>query len=372
MRLTKKIVINLFILALSFHYSCSNTPNESNDDISNNTGESCIDSSANESRYISFSCNGYTLGHVGFYGAGHGAASSVTYNGQTNASTDYFLTKLGAYNISPVTRTDLSNVVQISNLISTITLDQNVTNSSGETVTVERSFIIHLPPSYSSSKVYPVVFGFHGNGGVAASWISRIGPLQVENPFVGVYLQGYSDLEDSSTRNSWNLGLEDSTADDIEFVKAVLATDEMQFLSPEASKRFALGSSNGAGFLSLLAANTTENIIFPNLGLDVSGLIKNNTETGATSFTIPVSLNKYQYGIQESSLPVNIITIFGMADPIIPYCEGDASTGYTMYGAEENIRIWADQAGCSDAQTKSISTFSTPDSSSIDLTDLDL
>ena len=85
-----------------------------------------------------------------------------------------------------------------------VTLQQEI-----DGVMVSRSFIIHVPDNLEAGNSYPVVFAFHGNGGVADRWTTTFGDMVNDEEFFGVYPQGYL--------NSWNLGSEHSTADDVEF-----------------------------------------------------------------------------------------------------------------------------------------------------------
>lgn len=327
----------------------------------------CADSGVNESRYLHFAdCGSYTLKNIGLYGVQHNASTVVVYDGVDQAP-NYLLSELGVYAMAPVERTGDSDPTLLPKPVNVFTLEANVIDGAGDIVPTERMFMVHRPSGYDPTKLYPVVFAFHGHGGNAQGWIHMLGDLADKHEFIGVYPQGYVDRSLNRPQTSWNLGLEESTADDVEFVADILATDVILHLSPDASMRYGLGNSNGAAMISFLAANAKEPL-FSGIGMTVSGLIK--SEDGATTTTNPVNGKTYSYGLLPTSPPLNVVAIFGMSDPIIPYCGGEAVTGYTMLSAEENIRAWAKQAGCAAAETEPVSLFTTTSTTSVDISDL--
>jgi poly(3-hydroxybutyrate) depolymerase len=239
---------------------------------------------------------------------------------------------------------------------------------NGTKVTVQREFIVHVPNDYDANFEYAVVFAFHGHGGSSTQWEASLGDLIDQYKFIGVYPKGYKDAQakdddGNAAQTSWNLGTEISTADDVVFVNDVIK--KLESITSDASKRFALGSSNGAALSHFLAANAKTKI-FNGIGTLVSGLIKTTLE-GNTAITIPVSGNTYQYGLLQNSIPLSVVTIFGMSDTIIPYWGGEAKTGAIIYSAEDSIREWAKLAGCSDYNTKEVKTFESNSTTIIDL-----
>lgn len=233
---------------------------------------------------------------------------------------------------------------------------------------VERIYIIQRPRDYDSSLIYPVVFAFHGRGGRASSWSHLLAPIIEQHKFIGVYPEGYRDPEAKDkrgrpSRTSWNLGEEESTADDILFIENLFK--KSKYLIPKVSMRFAIGSSNGAGFLNFLVSNSKEKI-FSGIGTTVSGLIKSDLK-GRKKVTMPVSGKTYHYGISFLTKPLNIVAISGMNDPIIPYCGGTSVVGYRMFSAEDSLRSWAEVAGCSESKTKKAKLFYTGRDKIVDL-----
>ena len=117
---------------------------------------------------------------------------------------------------------------------------------------VERPVYIHVPSLFDSNTTYPVLLVFHGNGsnepnGIAESSIPQHAEMVNSGAYIGVYPQGHF--------NSWNLGQEQSTADDVAFVSHIVAQLKMtDGVNPD--RIFATGFSNGAGLTQHLAVHT--------------------------------------------------------------------------------------------------------------------
>ena len=336
----------------------------------NDIDEDVVDANS-LSRILEFKNCSYVIKHIGFAGVGHsaGSGSSVVFEGKTNVN-HFLLKSLGVYDIRPVEKNAGVGTgnIRLNGNKTSVKMNGDVLNVNGEKVTVQREFIVHVPDDYDANFEYAVVFAFHGHGGYAMPWAESLGDLINEYKFIGIYPQGYADGEakeedGTKAQTSWNLGTEISTADDIVFVNDIIT--RLGVISSDASKRFALGSSNGAALSNFLAANAKTKI-FSGIGTLVSGLIKTTLE-GNTAITIPVSGKTYHYGLSQNSIPLNVVTIFGMSDPIIPYWGGEAKTGTIIYSAEESIREWAKLAGCSDYNSKEVKTFESDSTTIIDL-----
>ena len=91
----------------------------------------------------------------------------------------------------------------------TIFIEQNVSG-----VLERRPVIIQTESNINSSKLYPVVFGLHGNGGTNTGFLKRLKRFTDDGEFVGIYPQGI--------QRSWNLGSEASKADDVQFINLII------------------------------------------------------------------------------------------------------------------------------------------------------
>jgi len=81
-------------------------------------------------------------------------------------------------------------------------------------VEVQREVLLHFPENFDQSQSYPVVIAFHGNGGQNNSWLNKLSQFVEAGEFIGIYPQGYL--------NSWNLGAEASTADEVYFFNQIM------------------------------------------------------------------------------------------------------------------------------------------------------
>ena len=181
-------------------------------------------------------------------------------------------------------------------------------------VVVEREVIIQTPNIINSTKNYPLVFAFHGNGGNNKSWINSLKSFTDRGDFVGIYPQGYL--------NSWNLGVEKSKADDLAFVNLII-TELRKYQNLNFDKMYALGTSNGAAMTNELALKTTH---FKAIAPIVSQLLQKQTTNATTN-------------------PVSVYQVNGALDPTIPISGGNA-VGHVFLSAEGSAVWWAIQFKC--------------------------
>jgi polyhydroxybutyrate depolymerase len=179
---------------------------------------------------------------------------------------------------------------------------------------VSRSVIIQAPAVSDAATKYPLVFAFHGRGGNNNHWVNTLSQFTDSGAFIGIYPQGHL--------NSWNLGPEPSTADDVAFVNTIVET-LLTYTNVDSEKIFAIGSSNGAGMVNTLAAKTQH---FKAIAPVASQLI--------------ASIN-----ISLQTKPVSIFQINGAQDDVIPI-EGGERFGHSFFSAYESAQKWAVQFGC--------------------------
>lgn len=186
---------------------------------------------------------------------------------------------------------------------------------------VERSFLVHAPPSYDGTTPLPVVLDFHGLGGNSNQQknLSRWDDVGDAEGFITVYPQGID--------NAWNAGLccgNGNANDDVAFVRALLTT-----LASDAcidSRRvFASGCSNGGGMSYKLACEAA----------DVIAAIA------------PVDFDCVDgagCGNCEPERPISVVQFRGTNDQLVSY-EGN---GFFL-GAQANFATWGEINSCSGA-----------------------
>ena len=185
---------------------------------------------------------------------------------------------------------------------------------SVEGLLVSRLTIVSVPEVLDPNHTYPVIFGFHGNGGTPQSMIPLLDRFVQDGRIIAVYPEGYM--------RSWNLGPELSAANELEFMNILMAFLDQY---PELKgPKFALGISNGAAFSHYLAANTN---YFEGIAAFVSPLIVGNEPKGQAT-------------------PITVIQVSGVEDNVIPYQGGPSAVGHTFHSARESSAIWAIHNNC--------------------------
>ena len=183
-------------------------------------------------------------------------------------------------------------------------------------IQVDREVLIHLPEDFDSTIKYPVVIAFHGGGGQNDHWFNKFSPFVQNGEFIGIYPQGYL--------NSWNLGQEASTADEVYFLHQIMARLETySFFDP--SRVYGIGTSNGSALINKLAIETS---YFSAIVALASQLIQGTVPNSSTS-------------------PVSVLQICGTDDQSIPYDGGMAFMGHNFLSAHDSALAWAGAFNCS-------------------------
>lgn len=195
--------------------------------------------------------------------------------------------------------------------IPTVTIYMNYQN-------VTRSFLVHVPPTYTPQQKLPCVFNLHGYGSDAPQqeFYSRMSETADTNNFIVVYPNGIA--------NSWNAGFQfpyNSNPDDVGFISKLIDTMYTLY-NIDLLRVYACGMSNG-GFQSYRLACDLENRIAAIAG--VTGTI---TELTALNCT------------QSRRVPV--LHIHGTQDPLVNY---NGATGYKS--VDETINFVRGKNGCS-------------------------
>ncbi len=141
------------------------------------------------------------------------------------------------------------------------------TGDSTRTLTyegIQRSYILHIPPSYDGSQAMALVMDFHGGGGTAQNQrrVSGFDPLADEKGFVVAYPNGTGRLGDVFL--TWNGGTccgyaSHQNVDDVGFVRA-LVRDVQAVVKIDAKRIYATGLSNG-GIMSYRLACEASDLI---------------------------------------------------------------------------------------------------------------
>ena len=191
----------------------------------------------------------------------------------------------------------------------------------------ERTFVVHVPPSYDPAKATPLVLNFHGYqmSPKLEDWLTRMSEKSDAAGFVVVYPQGVG------ARTSFNAGIccgvaAHDNVDDVAFTSAMLDRLEAD-LCIDTRRVYATGMSNG-GFMShRLGCALADRIaaIAPVAGINGDPLC-------------------------SPSRPVPVLDFHGTDDPTVPY-DGDPKRGWLS--APASVEAWAARDGCDGERVES-------------------
>mgnify|MGYP006103771991 CR=1 FL=1 len=205
--------------------------------------------------------------------------------------------------------TNENNELNTLNGITEFKIDQKIDNNS-----VKRNVIIHAPEETIVNKNYPIVFFFHGNGGSAENGFI-LEDLVNNHQFIGVYPQGY--------RKSWNLGQEQSNADDVEFTDMII-NELSKYSNLDINRKFAIGFSNGSAMVNELGIKRS---YLKGIAPLASQLLESQIPNNSTN-------------------PLSVYQISGSKDDVIPFEGGLSVVGHRFMSAHKSVKSWAIAFNC--------------------------
>ena len=181
---------------------------------------------------------------------------------------------------------------------------------------VNRNYLIYIPNSYDSEIDYPLMFLFHGFGGIASEFMNTadMRDLAESKNFIVVYPQG---LDLASTGSHWNCSNPSadnkSDVDDIGFIENLIDQLLIDYPVIDNKRIYAAGYSNG-GFMSYyLACNSKK---FAAIG-SVAGTMLDDS-----------------YQNCNAQFPTAMINIHGTDDFDVPY------VGNSYYPSIPDVVDW--------------------------------
>jgi polyhydroxybutyrate depolymerase len=187
----------------------------------------------------------------------------------------------------------------------------------------DRTYLVHVPASYTGMKVVPLVLDFHGRGGSGSQEAGSSGWRQKadQEGFIAVFPDGID--------SSWNVGNccgqpFDQNIDDVGFARAIVAElREQACIDP--GRVYATGLSNGAGLAHRIACEAAD--VFAAIAAASADLV--------TDPCMPAR-------------PISELSIRGTADTLVNYEGGNVgSTGWYSPGAVGTFELWREINGCS-------------------------
>jgi polyhydroxybutyrate depolymerase len=192
---------------------------------------------------------------------------------------------------------------------------------------VERTYLLHIPPSYDESKTMPLIFVLHGAGGSAAGMKNTgMSEKADQQNFIVVYPNGTGEP------SAWNNGMTPEISqpvDDIAFIRSLIDKFEQE-LRVDPKRIYVAGFSNGAMMTYRLGAELSDRLAAIAV---VEGTIGTQQPDGSW-LTIP-----------NPAHPISVIVFHGEKDTNIPYNGGE---GIRMFvrPVTDAVSFWIKSDGC--------------------------
>lgn len=193
---------------------------------------------------------------------------------------------------------------------------------------IERTYYIHIPPSYNGITPVPLVIVLHGYTET---------PLDIEG-YSGFSTksdkEGFIAVYPTSSTDRWNAGFGTwkSGFNDVGMINELIDTLEQEY-EIDPKRIYITGFSNGAMMAYRSGAELSDRIaaIAPVAGT-IGGQVDQNSP--------------FEY-ISEPSQPVSVIIFHGTADASIPYQGIIASTNRYYVSVADSVAFWVRCDGCS-------------------------
>jgi polyhydroxybutyrate depolymerase len=211
-----------------------------------------------------------------------------------------------------------------------------------------RTYLLHIPPHYNSSKSFPLVIALHGGGGNSKNMMEKTGfnNLSDEKGFIVAYPDGVGRLKNRLL--TWNAGYccgyaIENNIDDVGFIRALIEKLQNNF-NIDSKRIYITGHSNGGMMTYRIGAELSDIIaaIAP-----VAGSIGGKETENSSLYIIP-----------EPSYHVSVIALHGLLDENVPYDggHGNNSSGSRIdLSVNESISFWVDNNECSTIPIRNIS-----------------
>lgn len=194
-----------------------------------------------------------------------------------------------------------------------------------------RNYLVFYPDRPAPAGGLPLVVVLHGGGTVAEMILhySRFNDVAARENFAVAYPYGVNRWwNDGRVIN----GRGETDADDVGFIRALVADVNTNVRALDRSRLFATGISNG-GFMSLRLACEAADLF---------------AAVAAVSATMPLELGARC----RPARPVAVLAINGTGDTLVPYVGGYAGTAYARRGAiwstDRTMAFWSRHNRCQD------------------------
>lgn len=194
--------------------------------------------------------------------------------------------------------------------------------------TTTRSYLLHVPSSYTGAAPVPLIVDFHGIK-VSASYERGASTYPAEVDAQGVVM-AFPSGETGPYGAAWDVGpCCVSGVDDVAFTRAVVA-DVENVVCVDTKRVFAVGFSMGGGMAEYLGCQAAD--LFAGIAPSAFDLLQENVDDC------------------RPARPITVVSFRGDADLIVPYGGGSSSLvpgmPVTFLGAQATWQKWAQLDGC--------------------------
>jgi polyhydroxybutyrate depolymerase len=191
-----------------------------------------------------------------------------------------------------------------------------------------RTYILHVPSSYTGASVVPLVVDFHPLGG-SGTGEEATSPYKAETDPEGV-ITAYPNGLSGPAGGAWNVGpCCVANVDDVAFARALVAQIETEACI-DSKRVYAVGFSMGGGMSHYLACHAAD--LFAAVAPAAFDLLQENV------------------GDCTPPRPIAEVSFRDTGDPIVPYAGGASSLvpgmPVTFLGAVATFQKWAQIDGC--------------------------
>ncbi len=193
-----------------------------------------------------------------------------------------------------------------------------------------RTFIMHVPSTYTGDKPVPLFVDYHPIGGSSEGQKkdTKYRALTDKEGVIALYPQGTT----KTMGPGWNVGPCCSNDDDLKFSREMIAAVEEK-VCIDKKRVYAAGFSMGGGMSNHVACFMSD--IY------------------AAVAPAAMDLNTTNSAKCNPERPISVIMFRGTADPVCKYQGGDSgyNDGLNFLGAEGNFQFWAQKNGCTGVAT---------------------
>jgi polyhydroxybutyrate depolymerase len=218
-----------------------------------------------------------------------------------------------------------SSMTDVECTVVAATGDTSITVAVGS---LERSYVLHIPPTFDAGRPAPLIIDFHGAGGSGWDQLQASPYPPVTDP-EGV-IMAFPDGVSGPIGPAWNVGpCCVPGVDDLAFVDALLA-DVKARVCVDVNRVYAVGVLTGGGMAHYLACERADDF--------------------AAVSPAAFDLAEETVADCQPTQPVGVVAFRGTADERVPY-EGGSSMlvpnmTVTFLGAQASFERWASLNGC--------------------------